>query len=648
MIGVEEKPTLQHLFAGLNILGLKDASEVVSPMLQTLADLDSEIKVEAAICEKELLTLSCFQSANHLNNLESRWNCYSNVVAAELSSHPSIEQIPSVFKAGNEYVFSINYQEDSIALLYISTTSKNEQEHVVIKKIGKAVAAYIVQQYEHEKLKEKTQYFEQILNSIPSDLVVFDKHHRYQYINPIAIKDQKVREWLIGRDDFDYVNYRKKNPEIAKQRRAIFNSIIKEKRQHQFEEKAILPDGSYEWKHRTMYPVMAEDGETVEMVLGYALDITEVKQKSNEVKRANTRLNTLISSLNSGIVLVDHDGKIVLTNTAMCKVFNVDKSPSALIGKHCSVLYHKLNEVVEDVYTFTTSTQKKLDEGRESLHEEIRCLDGRVFERDLIPIHTKNEHLGYLWQYRDVTQKKKSEHELRRALEAERSYNELNRNFVSMVSHEFRTPLTSIQTTAELLSNFVERFSSEDIKKRAERIHKSSVRMDTLIQDVLTIGKLDSDSSTFQTVEIDIPVFVRDIIEQLEMSELADRTVITTGLDTSKTLYSDPSLLELILRNLLENAAKYSPKNQPIHLKVNKMEAGFEFICTDFGIGIPVEEQKTIFESFKRASNTEGIKGTGLGLSIVQKSVQRLNGELAVQSEPNKGSTFTVRMPSTK
>lgn len=124
MIEAEEKSTLQHLFAGLNILALKDASEVVSPMLQTLVDLDSEIKVEAAICEKELLTLSCFQSAHHLNNLESRWNCYSNVVAAELSTHPSIEQIPSVFKAGNEYVFSINYQEDSIALLYISTASK--------------------------------------------------------------------------------------------------------------------------------------------------------------------------------------------------------------------------------------------------------------------------------------------------------------------------------------------------------------------------------------------------------------------------------------------------------------------------------------------------------------------------------------------
>lgn len=347
MIEAEEKSTLQHLFAGLNILALKDASEVVSPMLQTLVDLDSEIKVEAAICEKELLTLSCFQSAHHLNNLESRWNCYSNVVAAELSTHPSIEQIPSVFKAGNEYVFSINYQEDSIALLYISTASKSEQDHIVIKKIGKAVAAYIVQQYEHEKLKEKTQYFEQILNSIPSDLVVFDKHHRYQYINPIAIKDQKVREWLIGRDDFDYVNYRKKNPEIAKQRRAIFNSIIKEKRQHQFEEKAVLPDGSLEWKHRTMYPVMSEDGSTVEMVLGYALDITEVKQKSNEVKRANTRLNTLISSLNSGIVLVDHDGEIVLTNSAMCKVFNVEESPSELIGKHCSVLYRKLNKVAD-------------------------------------------------------------------------------------------------------------------------------------------------------------------------------------------------------------------------------------------------------------------------------------------------------------
>ena len=644
---LEESRSIQHLFASLDLKELRTSSEVIAPMIQTLLDIDEAVQIEVAILQKEVLTLSCFQSAHHLSDLDTRWNTYSDVVATCLTSEPTLEQIPDIFYTDGEFIFPVYHNEECFALLYLHTAQTNAAQRAFVEKIGASITRFLVQQYDHFKLKERTLFFEQILDSIPSDLVVFDSAHRYQYINPIAIKDQKVREWLIGKDDFDYVNYRKKDPEIAKKRRAIFNTIIKEKTHHQFEEKAVLPDGKIEWKHRTMYPVMGEDGETVEMVLGYALDITEVKQKSNEVKRANTRLNTLISSLNSGIALVDHHENIVLTNEALCSVFDIDKKPPHLMGKNCAVLYQNLDQIVEDAEAFKSSTQEKLGVGKESFNEEIRCKNGKIFERDFIPIHNKNEHLGYLWQYRDVSQQKQSELELRRALDAERSYSELNKNFVSMVSHEFRTPLTSIQTTAELLTNYVERFSVDDIKKRADRIHKSSVRMDTLVQDVLTIGKLDSESTMVNINEVNIKNLINELIEQLEMCELAGRKVEFVGLNDAQYIHTDPSLLELIFRNLLENAAKYSSYDSNIRFEVRKKKEGYEFVCTDQGMGIPKEEQEFIFEPFKRASNTEGVKGTGLGLPIVQKSVHRLKGELELTSELNKGSTFTVRIPTT-
>jgi signal transduction histidine kinase len=250
-----------------------------------------------------------------------------------------------------------------------------------------------------------------------------------------------------------------------------------------------------------------------------------------------------------------------------------------------------------------------------------------------------------VWQYRDITSRKENEQELVRALEAERSYNELNKNFVSMVSHEFRTPLTSIQSTAELLLTFSDRFTLDDIKKRVDRIHQSSIRMDQLIEDVLTIGKLEANNNFVNNEEFKLSSVLQETIEMLQMSELSGREVIIEGLSDEPMMYCDVRLMELIFRNILENAAKYSEQDKPIRISTEFSQTHAHIQCIDLGIGIPPKEQKHIFESFKRASNTEGIKGTGLGLAIVKKSVDRLNGTIGLSSVIDEGTTISLELP---
>ncbi len=212
-----------------------------------------------------------------------------------------------------------------------------------------------------------------------------------------------------------------------------------------------------------------------------------------------------------------------------------------------------------------------------------------------------------------------------------------------MVSHEFRTPLTSIHSAAELLLEFSDRFGPEDIKKRVHRIHSSSLRMEKLIDDVLTIGKLDATTGVENAKEFTLSEILDEILTLVNSSEFKGRVFRVNGLKNESMMVGDSTLIELIFRNLLENACKYSDEIVDINFKFYKKSVHIKI--RDYGLGIPKEELKLIFEPFKRASNTGGIKGTGLGLPIVKKAVLKLGGKIRVNSKSGEGSVFSVNLP---
>lgn len=537
----------------------------------------------------------------------------------------------------------------SVALLVLQQDvfdqTASSSEALLLQCFIKSFKKSVKESYERFEQQKRTDYLEKILNSIPSDLVAFDKEHRYQFINPVAIKNKEVREWLIGKDDYDYVEYRDKSRDLAHNRRAIFNEVLSTKKPYSFEEKNINQNGESEWKLRMLYPVNSEGGEEIQMVLGYGLDITEIKQKNDEVISTNTRLKTLISSLNSGILLEDQHRRILVTNQVFCTMFGIPAEPDQLIGMDCSNSAEQSKHLIEDEEEFVQNIEALLKARKPKVNELIRFKDGRIFERDFIPIFNNSFYLGHLWEYRDVTLKKKTEQEMIRALEAERSFNELNKNFVSMVSHEFRTPLTSIYSTAELLLDFGDRFNGEELKKRVQRIYQSSIKMEQLIEDVLTIGKLDSNNTNLQVREVDVEESIQDILHVLKGSVLKDHTITIDSAMNHKMLKTDSNLFELIIRNILENAGKYSPEDSDLELAIKLDEYQFTFVCKDFGIGIPSQELDVVFETFKRGSNTSNIPGTGLGLPIVKKSIERLNGSLKIESAVQQGTRVEVVIP---
>lgn len=617
----------------------KSTASLAGQIAKAISGLLSEQKLDDAIPE----SLTQLKQSPCVYYLELQINDCD--LFEEGSLHYSLSEEALTLTDVELFEKSIFFEDDGSALLTLHMEKGilgNADIDNLFIAFFTALKSRIQREVDKKKEQERFRFYEKILNSIPSDVVVFDPQHRYKFINPIAISNKEVRDWLVGKDDFDYVEYRNRPKEIAEKRREIFNRVVESKQKHKFEEELFAPDGSREWKLRHMFPVLNELNEEVEMVIGYGLDITEIKQKNRETIEANARLNTLISSLNSGILLEDQDRRILVTNQGFCDIFEIPAPPEVLVGIDCSDSADQAKHLIKQPEKFVRDIDALLIERKPRLSEEIEFADGRIFERDFIPIFYENVYLGHLWEYRDVTQKKKHEQEMMRALEAERSYNELNKNFVSMVSHEFRTPLTAIHSTSELLLGFMERFSDDEKMQRVQRIHNSSLKMEQLINDVLMIGKLDSTNSVLQLSEFNFKEALMEIITPLTSTVLADKRVHFSTYGKDIPIKSDRNLVDLILRNLLENAGKYSARGSKVDVSCKITNELVTICVTDEGIGIPEEEQSLVFESFKRASNTVEIPGTGLGLPIVKKSILRLGGKVHLISEVGKGTSITV------
>jgi predicted ATPase/signal transduction histidine kinase/tRNA A-37 threonylcarbamoyl transferase component Bud32 len=239
--------------------------------------------------------------------------------------------------------------------------------------------------------------------------------------------------------------------------------------------------------------------------------------------------------------------------------------------------------------------------------------------------------------------------EMRKVLEKERELNELKSRFISMASHELRTPLTTILSSNELLKDYSHKWSEEKKRVHFERIHSAVRRMNNLMEDILTLGKAEARKIEFEPVPIDLIQFCRGLIEEIQLISDPNKYQISfTVQGESFAACMDEKLLRHILTNLLTNAVKYSPAGGTVrfHLILKIGEAIFQI--QDQGIGIPVEDQKHLFESFHRANNVGGIPGTGLGLAIVKKSVDLHHGKITVDSEIGVGTTFTVTIPSSE
>jgi len=308
--------------------------------------------------------------------------------------------------------------------------------------------------------------------------------------------------------------------------------------------------------------------------------------------------------------------------------------------------------IIHDLSDVNKAKEKitKLNHALEAQNEE---LEKKVEERTdklakvVDQLLSTNKKLGDEIEERQAVAEalRKSEAELKELLEKEKELSELKSRFVSMASHEFRTPLSTILSSVKLVKAYQKTEQQEKREKHISRIKKSVAHLTGVLNDFLSLSKLEEGKINLNPEQFEFEEFCQEIIEDLRLHLKKGQSISHNAVGIQKGVFLDKNSLRHIFFNLTSNAIKYSPENSVIQCETVINDEYLMVKIKDQGIGIPKEDQKHLFTRFFRAHNVENIKGTGLGLNIVRRYVEMLNGEISFISEENKGTEFLVKIP---
>lgn len=383
-------------------------------------------------------------------------------------------------------------------------------------------------------------------------------------------------------------------------------------------------------------------------------DITKQKESEDKITAAASELATLIDTANAPIFGIDWHGRINEWNQVCAKVTGYSKSE--VLGK---VL---INEFILDGYKVAvTDLMKSALRGKNVTNYElpiytrsgqvVTMLFNATARRDLkgniIGVLGVGQDITELIQYRDKLEQRVVERtaKLNEALKKEKEVVAMKSKFVSMASHEFRTPLSTISFAADFLKRYHERLSKEEMSKKLDKIDEQVKHMASLLDDVLIMGKSEAGKIVLNTVEININDFCKKLVEEVEHSTKNSHKILLSLATEHSEIVADEKLLRNILINLLSNAIKFSPDHDKVLFDVIYKKNVLTMIVKDWGMGIPEEDQQKVFDAFHRTSNVGTIQGTGLGLAIVKKAVEIHGGSIEIESEVEKGTTFKVTVP---
>ncbi|MEO0838577.1 MAG: ATP-binding protein [Cyanobacteria bacterium J06643_5] len=308
----------------------------------------------------------------------------------------------------------------------------------------------------------------------------------------------------------------------------------------------------------------------------------------------------------------------------------------------------------DDIQLFIAELPKLFTQEKVNIEYRFLHSDGYyiwIYEQSKFARDNANNPLEIIAYCIDITERKRIEENFKQALEKEKELNELKSRFISMTSHEFRTPLSTILSSSELLENYRHNWNEEKQIKHFHRINKAVKHMTNLLNDVLFFGQAEAGKFVCNPQPLDLVEYSRELIEDVRINQNNKKIDIknisinfTTNIN--RLICSiDEKVIGHILNNLLSNAVKYSQPETSVKFALYSQQEEVVFEIQDEGIGIPSEDLPSLFDSFHRCKNVGNIPGTGLGLSITKKCVDMLNGEINVTSKIGVGTKFTIVIP---
>ncbi|MFN8375033.1 MAG: PAS domain S-box protein [Anaerolineae bacterium] len=374
----------------------------------------------------------------------------------------------------------------------------------------------------------------------------------------------------------------------------------------------------------------------------YAASLEQrVQERTAELERSKDHVEAILNNTSDAIILASYDGIIRQVNPAFSRIVGYNSDEIFSTSLFTIVPEDSANLMYETLHTvINTKLARRIE-------IPVQRKDGQRFDADVAfaPITEDDQIRDIVCSLRDITERKQIEEGLRRALENEKELNELKTRFVSMVSHDFRTPLAIIQSSTDALQQFHEKMDPEQRNKRLVKIRGQIQRMISLLNDVLTISRADAGATPFLPVITNLQQFCESIVDEFRQTPNLNHDIDYRYADQPVEAYIDEKLLHQAVTNLMTNAIKYSPEGTTIKFQLEMNDKTALIKVRDAGIGIPPEDQKHMFEPFHRAGNVGTIEGTGLGLAIVKRAVDSHGGSVYLESEVGKGTQFTIELP---
>ncbi|WP_338874647.1 ATP-binding protein [Spirosoma sp. SC4-14] len=411
-------------------------------------------------------------------------------------------------------------------------------------------------------------------------------------------------------------------------------------------------------------------------------NLVRLHQAERELEQSVLRYEAVFTNATIGIIVADQRGRVVSVNRFAKELFGypddelLGQSIDVLVPTSVSHYHERLRESFmknpqvramghnrdlharrkdESVFPVEVSLSYfRLDDQLYTVSYIIDITFKKEAERELLAHRDRIERLNADLEQKvadrthalmnTLEQLERSKDELAIALTAERELGELKSRFVSMASHEFRTPLTTILTSATLIEKYPNTDQQDKRHKHLQRIHASVNHLNDILEEFLSVGRLEEGKITANPVAVDLSALLQDILGDMQ-GMLKTQQTIQIDLNCTGKIWVDPSLLRKVIVNLLSNAIKYSGERSVVTITGQCTAQSIMLAVSDQGVGISPEDQQHLFERFFRAKNVSNTPGTGLGLHIVARYIDLLGGTVALQSELNKGTTVTLTLP---
>jgi PAS domain S-box-containing protein len=494
-------------------------------------------------------------------------------------------------------------------------------------------------------LQPPASFYEEVLMNIPADIAVYNTKGEFLFINSAVIKEAATREWLIGKSIEDYCHIRQKPPELAIRRKEMINEAVQTKQLQKWEERFEFPDGQVKYHIRHIQPVLDAE-EQVKFCIAYSIDISDQKRAEEYIQLSEKKYRDLFNYSQAWICTHDLHGRLLSVNPAASLA--LDYTAGEMVGRHLAEFIPQEDKALYEI----NYLQPILRHGKSEGVFRIQGKTGKVIY--LLYQNYKMDVPGvepYVIGFaQDISGRVQAERELRQAKKITEEAARAKEVFLANMSHEIRTPMNGVLGIAGLLAKTK---LDEQQQNYLRLIQESANNLLLLVNDVLDLEKIILGKLQFEHVVFSLADRMELCLQSFiyKAEEKGIGLIYENLLGEELVVLGDPYRLSQVMNNLINNAIKFTEtgavtiETRLIEKSINEVRISFS--VRDTGIGITESQLGLIFEPFMQAhvaiTRTHG--GTGLGLSICRELITMMGGDLKVESEAGKGSSFSFELP---